>query len=398
MNRNNIKEQLHEYIAELHIYSSHTHILSDEQLADTDLDFILKNSYLSWTCPLPENTLSARKEYITANKCNSYFRWLFEALYKIYGVKVTAENFEELDMRIKKANKDSAFHLEILKKYCGFGRAVLDKADIPGYDNSHPDVFAPAYRINMFMDGYSRTAADYNDVRAYDHIESESINTFDEYLEAMKSDIYERKKQGIVAIKNATAYERNQIYENTDKEKAAKAFDNPKATNEDIKNFGDYIMFKIAAMAGELNLAVQMHAGLGNIDNTRAIGMKKLIESNPNVKFSIFHAGYPWMSDVFALLHNLKNTYVDLCWLPLISTTEAKDFAKKALEVASAHRICWGCDTLTSEESFGAVLAMRNVLSDALTDMVLDGAMDLEYAKYIAHRILVDNPKELYNI
>ena len=26
---------------------------------------------------------------------------------------------------------------------------------------NHPDIFAPAYRINMFMDGYSRTACYY---------------------------------------------------------------------------------------------------------------------------------------------------------------------------------------------------------------------------------------------
>jgi len=393
-----IREQLYDYISDLRIVSSHTHILSDQQLAQTDLDFILSNSYLAWVCPPPEKTHAARQEYILAHQCNSYFRWLFKSLHKIYGVEVTADSFEELDARIKKAKEDSAFHINILKNSCGFERAILDKADIPGYDNGHPDVFSPAYRINMFMDGYSSTASDYNGVKAYDHIDIGSISTFDEYLEAMKAEIRNKKQQGIVAIKNATAYERSQIYDNTDKHKAAKAFFNPGASAEDIRNFGDYIMFTIAGLAEELGLPIQMHAGLGNIDNTRAIGMRKLIESYPNVKFDIFHAGYPWTSDVLALLHNLKNTYVDLCWLPLLSTTEAKDFLIKALEVASAHRICWGCDTLTSEESFGAVLAMRAVFSDALTDMILDGALDLEYAKYIAHRILVDNPKELYKL
>lgn len=398
MNRSNVREYLYEYISKLRIISTHTHILSDKQLEGTDLQFIISNSYLSWMCTPPGKDVNARMQYVMANKCNSYFRWLFESLRLLYGVEITGDKFDELDARIKDAHKENTFHLEILKNYCGFECAILDKADIPGYDNSHPEMFSPAYRINMFMDGCSRTACDYNGVSAYNYLNSGSITSFDQYIEAMCTEISTKKNNGIVAIKNASAYERNQVYDNTDRLKAGLAFDNPYATSEDIKNFSDYIMFSIAGLAEELDLPIQMHAGLGNIDNTRAIGMRKLIQTFPNVKFDIFHAGYPWISDILALLHNLKNTYVNLCWLPIISTTEAREFIKKALEVAGAHRICWGCDVLTAEESYGAVLAMRHVLADALADMIIDDAMDMEYAEYVVRRILYDNPKELYKI
>ncbi len=129
----------------------------------------------------------------------------------MYGVELTAENFDELDARIKNAYKDNKFHLDILN-YCGFERSILDKFDNPGSDNNHPDIFSAAF----------------------------------------------------------------------------------------------------------------------------------------------------------------------------------------ALEVGSAHRICWGCDVRTGEDSYGTVLAMRHALADALTDMVMDGAIDMEYAQYIARRILYDNPKELF--
>ena len=95
----------------------------------------------------------------------------------------------------------------------------------------------------------------------------------------MKTLIHNHKKSGSVALKNATAYERNQIYCNADKVLASKAFDNPDATKEDIMNFGDYILFEIVKIAEELTLPVQIHTGLGILDNTRAIGLEKALSN-----------------------------------------------------------------------------------------------------------------------
>ena len=48
------------------------------------------------------------------------------------------------------------------------------------------------------------------------------------------------------------------------------------------------------------------------------------------------------------------------------------------------------------EDSYGALLAMEHALSNALARMMDDGAIEMEYAKYIAKRILFDNAKELF--
>lgn len=69
------------------------------------------------------------------------------------------------------------------------------------------------------------------------------------------------------------------------------------------------------------------------------------------------------MDDLLGLLHSYSNVYADLCWLPLISTSAAKRFLREALEIGGSNRILWGCDTWTSEESYGAVLAFRRVVS-----------------------------------
>ncbi len=338
------------------------------------------------------------REYLQTNRCNSYFRWIFAGLKALYGLDVEPENYLELDRRLSRAHRDGAYHLSVLKDACSYDRVLLDKYDNPGSDNGHPEIFSPAYRINRLFFGYSREARDHNGNSPYDVPGFENIKTFDDYLSAIRDDIRKAKARGAVALKNACAYERSLDYCKVTKEQAGRAFGNPDATWAEIKDFQDYVMFELARAAEETGLPIQIHTGLGILDGTRPIGLSRLISEFPNVKFDIFHAGYPWTSDTLALLHNYSNTYVDICWLPLLSTREAKDFIVKALEISSVKRICWGCDTWTSEESMGAVFAVRHALAAGLSEMVLDGAFDAGYARYAAQRILHDNAKELYGL
>lgn len=393
-----IYEDLYDYISKCPVINTHSHHFSDEQNRDADLEYILTNSYAGWMSPPPAPDSASIKEYILANRCNSYFRWLFEGIEALYGLEMSSENFLEIGRRLSLANKDLSYHLSVLKDICGYERVLLDKYDDPGSDNGHPEIFSPVYRINKYFFGYNRQSRDHNGNNPFDDPGYENIRTFDDYISAMREDVIQAKAQGAVALKNATAYDRNQIYGIPAKEQAGQAFGNSDATEAEIRDFQDYIMFKLAQAAEETGLPMQIHTGLGILEGTRPIGLRKLISEFPGVKFDLFHAGFPWTSDTLALLHNYSNTVVNICWLPMISTREAADFIVKALEISSVKRICWGCDTWSSEESLGAILAARHVLSGALAEMVADGAFDLEYARYAAKRVLYDNPKELYGL
>ncbi len=399
MNTKDIREELYTHISGLSVINTHSHHLADGQFPERmGLDFILNNSYISWMAAPPGRDIESRKQYLLANRSNSSYRWLAEGIKAIYGVEITPENFDRIDGLIREAHRDRDLHIKLLKDPCRYERVILDKYDNPGSDNGHPEIFAPVFRINAFVFGYSREARDHNGNSPYDMLPDQNINTLQDYLGAMKSVITEQKRRGAVALKNALAYDRPLIIENDSREKAEMAFNNPNPTKEQILDFGDFILFQIATIAEELELPIQIHTGLGMLDHTRAIGLRKLIETNPGVKFDLFHAGYPWTSDILALLHNYKNVYADLCWVPLLSTRETIDFIQKVLEIASPHRILWGCDTWTGEESYGALLGVRHALTLALSEMTSDGAMDLEYAKYCARRILHDNAKELFRL
>ncbi len=397
MKKDAIYSGLYDYIAGGRSINTHSHHLSDRQYENPDLHFVLTNSYSSWMCKPPEKDAPA-KEYILANRCNSYFRWLFAGIEALYGLEVSAGNFPEIDRRIRESHKDKSFQLSVLKNECGYDRVFLDKYDDPGSDNGHPGIFTPVYRINPYFFGYGRDARDHNGNSPFDLPLFKGVKTFDDYLGAMKEDIAEAKKRGAVALKNANAYERDIAYRRPARRQAEKAFANPGATDAEIRDFQDFIMFELAKIALETGLPFEIHTGLGKLDGSGPIGLRELIGTFPELKFDLFHAGFPWTGETLGLLHNFLNTHVNIVWLPMISTREAKYFIVKALEISSANRMCWGSDTWTSEESLGAILALRHVLAAALTEMVEDGAFDIAYAKHIADRVLRENAKELYGV
>ena len=117
---------------------------------------------------------------------------------------------------------------------------------------------------------------------------------------------------------------------------------------------------------------------------------------NMGVKFLYNHSYCNWMDDLLGLLHSYSNVYADLCWLPLISTSAAKRFLREALEIGGSNRILWGCDTWTSEESYGAVLAFRRVVSEVLSEMCQEGYLSCEEACYTAGQIWRGNALKLF--
>lgn len=387
-----------ERIKEINIINTHSHHLPDELLLSVDLTYLLSNSYTIWMSQSPEiNDYNSINQYINKYRCNTYFRWLFAALEELYGIKVCAENFIEINNAIINAYKDSSHHLDILRKNCRFERIVNERQPDPGSNLNHPELFSPSFRCDCYFSGYLKDKPEPNGFYAYSTFKDENISSLKEYIEQMNNTILNKKKAGCVALKVAIAYERPLEFVNTDYYKAAKAFNNNNATEDEIIAFGDYIMFELAKIAARNNIPLQIHTGMGQLKATNPIKLLKLIESNPETKFHLLHGGFPWFADTYAFLHNYKNVWSDTCWIPYLSSHSAKDYLITALEVSDSERLTWGCDTWMSEDAFGALLAMEHTLSKALGEMADDGAFDIDYAVYLSQRILYQNGKELFS-
>jgi hypothetical protein len=96
------------------------------------------------------------------------------------------------------------------------------------------------------------------------------------------------------------------------------------------------------------------------------------------------------------LVTSYPNVFPDLSWVPLISTRAGTALVHELIERSTADRIAWGCDTWTPEESYGALLALCNVVAGSLAQKIADGYLSLSDAFGLIDGILFDNPHRLY--
>ena len=393
--------------------NTHCHHLPSAAFESISLHKLMQMTYIGWSNAWFPDTPAERTAYIERNACNTYFQWMARSVGQLYGngTPLDASNWDAIDAALQFAHAKHGHDLRLLVDVCGYSRIILDKYERPGHNLWHPELFQPTFRCDMFLHGYAADGQDQNGNSPYDHLDVDATASLEEYIQSVSRAIASKKKDGCVALKLAIAYERDLAFENTDPAKASLALQaarNEKglsptgngtslANQTEIRNYQDYVVYRLAGLAADSGMPFQIHTGLGKLDRSNAICLRRLIDRNPETRFVLFHCGYPWMDDVLGLLHNYRNVYPDLCWLPLISTSAAIRFIREAFEVGDANRLTWGCDTWTSEESHGALLAIRHSLSSALASMCREGLVDLPYAKQLVHGVLYKNAQALYS-
>ncbi len=395
-----IKDDLNTFINTIQIINTHSHHLPDVENITLDLIGILKNSHLySDEMNLPQNKIQ-RRAFLKKYAHNSYFYWLEKALREIYDISSPIDeiNWEKLDKSIKKAHKDENHHINILEKRCKYDYLITDPYWHPGNAQGHKGYFRPSFTVDMFFVGYSYDIFDHNANNAYLSFQIPKDITFDNYLEIMKSCITSKKHGGCVAIKSGLAHTRSLAIREVSKHEAAKAFLNPSATKEDILNFQDYIFYELCSIASELNMPFQIHSGFSSLQNTNALQLSDAIRKNPSTKFVFLHGNFPWANELIALVHSYQNVYVDLSQMPLTSSTICERFLHEMIEVGDKYKLTWGCNTLTSEESYAALLATKKILLNVFTKLVANRTLTFNGAKNYIEHIMRENAKLLYRI
>ena len=387
------------YLEEQPVISSHCHHLKADEHQGMGLSGLLRQSYVNWChVPVPEgDDPKAIENWLRAVGTRGYFVWLEKALMDIYGIseRISASSWESFDRAIRLAHQDPDWHLKLLRDKCRYEAVFMDAYWAPGDDHGHPELFKPVYRVNSLFYGYNQSAMDHNG-NNFQRLEGTHIADIDEYLQTMERVLREKKRAGCVAFKCALAYDRGLDFGPGNRAQAQKAMgQHPEAA--DIRAFQNLVMDKICQVAEEINIPMQMHTGLGLMNQSRAMVLQPLIARYPQVTFLMMHGGYPWTSDIPGLCNVYANVWVDLCWLPLISTSAAVRFLDELIDVCNADRIIWGCDNWTGEESYAARLAFLEVLTRVLTGRVETGLMRADDARRFGRMVLHDNARALLN-
>jgi len=241
------------------------------------------------------------------------------------------------------------------------------------------------------------------------------ITSFNAYLESCTVMLERALLKGAVALKSDIAYKRSLLFERATKAIAEEEFNQFLGSllrdgGRDGKNMflgenaQNYIMHYILELANKKQLVYQIHTGYlegaGNYLNwADPTHLTNLFIQYSDVKFAVFHIGYPFHHKISALAKNFHNVFIDMCWVHILSPVACVNALAEWLETVPYNKICgFGGDTLILDAVYGhRVMALENI-SQALAKKIDQGKFNLDEAKNIIRHILHDNAVNLYQL
>jgi predicted TIM-barrel fold metal-dependent hydrolase len=244
---------------------------------------------------------------------------------------------------------------------------------------------------------------------------SELPASFDDYLKKVVTATIERHKRGgAIAVKFETAYLRSLEFDDPTQAEAARVYSGSRraAPSEvSYKVLQDYIFRYIASECGRLGLAVQLHSAAGaggyfHVAEGNPLGLESVL-NDPKLRktnFVMLHGGWPFTREVAALLSK-PNAYTDFSSQTFSNYPRAVAGAIREWLEYAPEKVLFATDAYPfSEEMYweeaGWVAATtgRQALGLALTEMMHDGEITRARAIELAHMVLRDNARKLYNL
>ncbi|MFW6271080.1 MAG: amidohydrolase family protein [Bacillota bacterium] len=419
-----VNQELFEYIKNLKIIDTHEHLPAAEDKRDRDTDVL--REYLAHyfsrdliSAGLKKDDyekvmgreLSIREKwelvepYWDVCRNTGYGRSLDIAVNELYNIEeINGSTINKLNDKFQKTLKQDNHFEKVLKEKCNIEISLLD-----GEFDSDEKFFRNVVRLDHFI--YPQTGDTINQVEKNSGIK---ISSFEDWLQACRNFLQEMLDKGAVGLKSGLAYERSLNYERVSRDQAEQAFlkilenkISPDWGNQHFtpeKKFQDYMMHYILNLANKKHLTVQIHTGLqegsGNmLTNSEPSLLNNLFIQYPDIKFDIFHIGYPYYRVLSALAKMFPNVYIDMCWAHIISPEAARDALSEYLDSVPANKIsAFGGDYVFVDGVYGHQYLARQNVALVLTQKIDQGIMNLKRAKKIAEMLFYDNPKNIFQL
>lgn len=235
------------------------------------------------------------------------------------------------------------------------------------------------------------------------------LRTIDDWISNCLNTIdYDFRMNNAAALKLAVAYKRSLLFNQISHSEAEEGYQLFRAgrahTNlELLKSAQDYVMHSILEVANQNNWLLQIHTGYqegngGNLQDSNPGNITNLLIQYPNIRFDLFHMGFPYQQLCGALGKMFPNVRLNLCWAHMLSPLTTINTLKEWLYTIPINKIfAFGGDCRFFDGTIGHLeLARRNV-SRVLADCVHDGLFPYKRAVQIARSLFFDNPRDFYH-
>jgi len=339
----------------------------------------------------------------------SFYRYQLPAFQDLYGVdfdRITDGQARDLNDRIAAHYKDQRWIYEVVTERANIELMFNDTYwDCYGFTPSYPWEVVVFNTTRLFR-GFHPSEYDtprglWGGDNPYEFAKKHGlpVESLDDYLAVLNRLFVEAKDRGIVCLKCTLAYQRSLRFENVTREKAEAAFGKRQSqlTAEQIKDFEDFIMWRLCELSARYELPFQIHTGQARIQTSNPMNLVDLIEANPKTKFILFHGGFPWVGETGVIIQkHWYHVWVDSVWLPVLSYSTAKRAFHEWLDAFPSNRIMWGADCNHAEGIYGATEFHRRCLAEVLAEKVIAGDLTEEHAQAIGRQVMRENALELF--
>ena len=279
----------------------------------------------------------------------------------------------------------------------------------------YPDYYRFAFRIDDLF-----AIAGPEPLDALERFTDISVLSLDRLVSALNAAIDKFRDTGRMnAVKVGMAYARDLIVTDPTRHEAEQAFNrirnrktfyagsqqNGAAVNQhEARALSDYMLHRLLERAHDEDIPLQIHTGYlagnwGSLTGTRASFLIPLFEKYRRVRFDIFHASWPWTSELGAIAKNYPNVYPDLCWAWAMNPAESERTLDEWLDGVPFNKIfAFGADTSLPWCDVGYAIQARRGIARVLEKKVRNGFFSESTAREVASAIMLRNGEQFYGI
>ena len=407
MNAALLRQELYEYISGLEIVDCHEHIINEKLAVETKADFTLlvcqynRNDFLSAGMKREDWEMLYAPETDLEHKWKIYEKWApyvedtsYSKATRIvlqhnFGVDaLTKENYRWISEEVQ-ARRQPGYYKKTFQD-CGIRVALND--DLIPYAQRFPentDLLKRVVRAPDVPDGVQMV----NEGFFYN-----GVTCLSDLRERVEGYIRTLKKLDNKGIKLMFGLPYESVGDIEAAAELQRLLRSP--TEERSTKLFWYTVDLVLDEAAKEDLPVSMHTGYWeDFRGFSPEGYIPLFFRHPDVRFDLFHLGYPYVKSSLMLAKNFANVHIDLCWTYIISQHFAKDALCQIIDFIPRNKVHgFGGDFINIERVYGHRMMMNETMSAALAEKVADGTISLERAKLWARSMLVDNPAAFYNV
>lgn len=263
----------------------------------------------------------------------------------------------------------------------------------------HPASFRHALRCDGVIGLSSR-----QQVQSLEKALDRSLQRLSDIDHAM-DDYAERAREAghLGAFKCGLAYGGPLVFESSSYAVAEEVFDRiMQGRSPDCQPLRSYLFHRFVQRAREFDLPVQVHTGYlagnwGNPEWGNPTPLIPVFQRYRNVRFDLFHAGWPYWEIMGAIGKSFPNVYLDLCWAWCMNPAGTERMLGEWLTVVPHNRIFgFGGDSGTPYPVIGYAMQARRGIANVLERKLASGEYDRATAEQVARRIMNANAHELY--